>query len=416
MANEIDAKDGSGVLEIRRLNEISEFPLSQPVISIGRSADNQVVLSDEAISQYHARLEWAKGVLYLTDLGSTSGTLLNSAKIEPGKAVPVKGGDIISIGGFTLVTRLPDAAEKAPVSKGKKQIVADAKAEAAAVTKKGGRRWVKLVAIVGGVVVLVGAAFAAFVMLSGAKVAVSLPVLTSSSDIDNTRDEVIFGLKEMNEAATDKIDSEMDNIGQELNKAKTEVAKLKQVADPAFEWLELQMTRGFQKGGSWQATMHPQWLRDLKNDRYQLTRLEFMVRDAGTEKQQFLSMAVVMDLATNTEYNCVALDSQLREQVAAIEQQWQAQQQKRQLAVAALASAIAGSDKWEIKAVDKNSYSISGSGLGMTEAEGGSGFLEVMERITAGTAGKWTYHADSGEMEPADSPSQALQKILSGEF
>jgi ABC-type multidrug transport system ATPase subunit/pSer/pThr/pTyr-binding forkhead associated (FHA) protein len=70
------------------------------------------VLSDSLVSRYHARLERAEGVYGITDLGSANGTRVNDAEIEPKERHPLKHGDTIRIGGFTLALRLPPDAEE----------------------------------------------------------------------------------------------------------------------------------------------------------------------------------------------------------------------------------------------------------------------------------------------------------------
>ncbi|HEX75185.1 MAG TPA: FHA domain-containing protein [Dehalococcoidia bacterium] len=105
----------SGVLEIRRGGEVSEYPLTQPITAIGRSADNQVVLSDELVSRHHAKLEWIQGVPQIIDLGSANGTLVNGNEIEPRVAFSLKDGDVIGIGDLTMTFRLSPPTKKAPV-------------------------------------------------------------------------------------------------------------------------------------------------------------------------------------------------------------------------------------------------------------------------------------------------------------
>ena len=104
--------DPSSVLEIRRGDEIREYALTGETIAIGRATDNQVVLSDPLVSRHHARLEWADGVHHIIDLGSANGTRINGAEIEPKEQHPLKEGDTITIGGFTLALRLPPTAEE----------------------------------------------------------------------------------------------------------------------------------------------------------------------------------------------------------------------------------------------------------------------------------------------------------------
>jgi len=103
----------SSVLEIRRGDEVREYALTGEAIAIGRATDNQIVLSDPLVSRHHARLERADGVYHIIDLGSANGTQINGVEIEPKAQHPLKEGDTITIGGFTLALRLTPAAEEA---------------------------------------------------------------------------------------------------------------------------------------------------------------------------------------------------------------------------------------------------------------------------------------------------------------
>ncbi len=72
---------------------------------IGRDAGNDVVLSDEAASGRHATVELAAGEWWITDAGSTNGTLLNGAPIRARSRL--RYGDEIGIG--RVVLRLEQA-------------------------------------------------------------------------------------------------------------------------------------------------------------------------------------------------------------------------------------------------------------------------------------------------------------------
>lgn len=71
-------------------------------VSIGRSTDNDVVLNNERVSRHHARLDYREESVIITDLGSLNGTLVNRQMIEPNVPHPLKPGDAVSIGRFTL--------------------------------------------------------------------------------------------------------------------------------------------------------------------------------------------------------------------------------------------------------------------------------------------------------------------------
>lgn len=51
-------------------------------ISIGRREDNSIVLNDQFVSSYHAKIYVKNNDFYLEDLASTNGTFINDSKVE----------------------------------------------------------------------------------------------------------------------------------------------------------------------------------------------------------------------------------------------------------------------------------------------------------------------------------------------
>lgn len=81
------------------------FPLDRDNVSIGRSPDNNVVLADPRVSQYHARIRRQGPAYYLFDLGSTNGTWVND---QPFQRLLLMDGDQIRLGDTVLVFRQMD--------------------------------------------------------------------------------------------------------------------------------------------------------------------------------------------------------------------------------------------------------------------------------------------------------------------
>jgi pSer/pThr/pTyr-binding forkhead associated (FHA) protein len=71
---------------------------------LGRTADNDVVVKDQAASRSHARVFNNNGKYFVEDLGSANGTRLNNAPIKQAK--PLKNGDAITIGDTVFVFEL----------------------------------------------------------------------------------------------------------------------------------------------------------------------------------------------------------------------------------------------------------------------------------------------------------------------
>lgn len=76
-----------------------EFFFSKPVVTLGRSTTNDIVLSQTKVSRSHAQIECGPDGCFVVDLGSANGTLVN------GKRTPraqIFSGDTIQIGASIL--------------------------------------------------------------------------------------------------------------------------------------------------------------------------------------------------------------------------------------------------------------------------------------------------------------------------
>ncbi len=85
---------------------IRVFPIEKPLVRIGRSDDNDVVLSDSArsVSRCHATISNDPvSAPILADLESANGTFVNGRLI--GRPIPIAPNDTITIGNFRLVFR-----------------------------------------------------------------------------------------------------------------------------------------------------------------------------------------------------------------------------------------------------------------------------------------------------------------------
>jgi hypothetical protein len=87
--------------------------LSEPVVTIGRRLDNQIVVDDPRASRTHAQLRLRFGRYVLYDLGSTAGTFVNGQRVVE---CVLRPGDVISLGGLPLIYGEEDASasESAP--------------------------------------------------------------------------------------------------------------------------------------------------------------------------------------------------------------------------------------------------------------------------------------------------------------
>jgi len=77
-------------------NKKSVFPLVPgEEVRIGRSSDNDIVLTDDRCSRYHATVQWNDGQWFIRDMGSRNGTTLNGNPLStqmlllPGSAIQI---------------------------------------------------------------------------------------------------------------------------------------------------------------------------------------------------------------------------------------------------------------------------------------------------------------------------------------
>ena len=71
------------------------YNLNGPALRIGRAPDNDLILRDPATSGHHARVERRGALLFIVDLGSTNGTLVNGEVVQERE---LHDGDSITIG------------------------------------------------------------------------------------------------------------------------------------------------------------------------------------------------------------------------------------------------------------------------------------------------------------------------------
>ena len=74
--------------------------LTLETLSIGRKADNTLVIEDPAVSGHHARIVKVQAVFFLEDLKSTNGTTING---QPITRHQLRDADVITIGQHRLV-------------------------------------------------------------------------------------------------------------------------------------------------------------------------------------------------------------------------------------------------------------------------------------------------------------------------
>ncbi len=103
-------------LFIALLKEIGEsktpptYHLFATGATLGRHFDNTIVLLDDAISRYHARIDFQDGRFFIQDLSSSNGVLVNDVRV---KRRELKDFDRISLGKALLLFRTSSLVESA---------------------------------------------------------------------------------------------------------------------------------------------------------------------------------------------------------------------------------------------------------------------------------------------------------------
>jgi pSer/pThr/pTyr-binding forkhead associated (FHA) protein len=75
-------------------------PLDSRGLTVGRSEQNDIALTDDFTSARHARIEPRRDGVWVSDAGSTNGTYVNGAKLS--KPHRLKAGDVIRVGNTDL--------------------------------------------------------------------------------------------------------------------------------------------------------------------------------------------------------------------------------------------------------------------------------------------------------------------------
>jgi hypothetical protein len=95
VAADIAALDAYLIIEGQR-----HLPLSKPLMSLGRSINNDVVLDAPTVSRQHAQIRWRYGRFVIYDLSSRGRTQVNN---QPVSEMALQSGDVISLSGVKLI-------------------------------------------------------------------------------------------------------------------------------------------------------------------------------------------------------------------------------------------------------------------------------------------------------------------------
>ena len=76
------------------------IPLDKKITRLGRQLDNDIVFNEEFVSRFHAEIRFEDGKYVLYDNESTSGTFVNSKKID---RCVLNSGDVISLASIQIM-------------------------------------------------------------------------------------------------------------------------------------------------------------------------------------------------------------------------------------------------------------------------------------------------------------------------
>jgi hypothetical protein len=121
MAGDLDRSSTSGTTIIRINDSVLErgriagrvFALTKSSyspkgpITIGRTAENDVVIPEYSVSRKHCFIAMVNGGYRITDWGSANGTLVNEKEIGKMTPFPLQGREILTLGRLMVLFLLP---------------------------------------------------------------------------------------------------------------------------------------------------------------------------------------------------------------------------------------------------------------------------------------------------------------------
>jgi pSer/pThr/pTyr-binding forkhead associated (FHA) protein len=113
-----------------------KFRVPDGGLDIGRSGDNHVVIKDDGVSRFHARMLYDNGSLWLQDAGSRNGVFVNEVRVTGHRALKV--GDEVTVARHTFLVQWEDESKTPPPAK---RVMSDGAGDEHADARGGKRRW-----------------------------------------------------------------------------------------------------------------------------------------------------------------------------------------------------------------------------------------------------------------------------------
>ncbi len=364
------------VLEVQQGGQVNIYTIPEAALTIGRSSDSDIVIDDTLASRRHAEVKWRNDTLFIKDLNSSNGTLVNGRRIDPQTEIALNNSDVIVIGDSRLIIRIEPAFVQTPISPVSEEPVKTSRFVPPAQVAK--TKFPKGIVIGAAAGVLVIAAIVAVV------------VALSISNQNEIRAAAADSLIALTDTGIETTDAKIISIDQRLESNITKLMKLEPLIAAADEWIEYQKT--ISRTGSWLIEVDKEGLEQLMNDQYKISTLQIL-SDRGVVS----STVKVTDLVTKSIHDPAILQKDLVSEQETLLQQRDSLIQEREQTVEAINGCLALYADWDVKKIQKATYNIKGDGLGW-----GNGV----------TSGVWIYYEDRENMEPRNKPAQDLEALL----
>ncbi|RYZ76451.1 MAG: FHA domain-containing protein, partial [Proteobacteria bacterium] len=86
------------LVRIKTAEEDRTHLIEKTSFNIGRTEDADLPLTEASVSRSHLNVELRGPNIFVTDMKSGNGTMINGQKVEPGVSIAVTPNDIIRIG------------------------------------------------------------------------------------------------------------------------------------------------------------------------------------------------------------------------------------------------------------------------------------------------------------------------------
>jgi hypothetical protein len=181
--------------------------------------------------------------------------------------------------------------------------------------------------------------------------------------------------------------------------ALTKLSKLEQVGNAALAWVTYMQQKADRELWSPIIAEVTSDLYKYKNDRYEISKLQFVVERSSIRKTS--SIIKVFEVYTSKQYLYDDIHGDLKKQVDDLNTVLTSQINAYKLSAATTTKVLGQNATWKIAKINSASYKVSGPALGWSG--------------TTLAPGVWTYNVDNQSVSPADAGSTALDKVVKGQ-